>query len=269
MQHVDVQIEQANRLPARRGRRRRTARSCRGSPCRLADRVRRGRSTGPVEPGRRAPSCRASGSSRSCPSPSCCRWARRNRCRSIRSAGRSRAFADRPGRISVGSWPSLASSSGKAPQTSARPPVLAKGTASLVASRIFTRAFSLTARSDGPFRRNRCVPYKRYASSVPPDCISVAARPAARLPSGYQNRAENDNAKGVARAIQWRHLKRRPQIGEIPRKKCEIILPDPGHRSCRRTDGITTALNLRQVRAHQADFDSIFPQHGGCLAVDG
>jgi hypothetical protein len=39
--------------------------------------------------------------------------------------------------MTTGLWPRRESSRGKAPQTSARPPVLAKGVASVVAKRMF------------------------------------------------------------------------------------------------------------------------------------
>ena len=52
---------------------------------------------------------------------------------------------DRPAGSGSRSWPSRSSSTGSAPQTSASPPVLANGTASLVAIRIFTRALSVRA----------------------------------------------------------------------------------------------------------------------------
>ena len=50
----------------------------------------------------------------------------------------------------TGSWPSLASSSGKLPHTSPSPPVLQNGTASVVANRIFTAAFLSLASETRP-----------------------------------------------------------------------------------------------------------------------
>src|SRR5262245_26794474 len=51
--------------------------------------------------------------------------------------------------MSATSWPRAASSPGSAPQTSARPPVLANGTASLATKRIFTAGYSFEAFSWG------------------------------------------------------------------------------------------------------------------------
>src|SRR5947207_5460852 len=58
------------------------------------------------------------------------------------SIGRPELRACRKAGITTtGWWPRLTSSSGRLPQTSPRPPVLQKGTASVVANRIFTREF--------------------------------------------------------------------------------------------------------------------------------
>ena len=65
----------------------------------------------------------------------------------VRSIGRPDWSAWRKAGITMtGSWPSFANSTGRLPQTSPRPPVLAKGTASVVAKRIFTGSFLQEAR---------------------------------------------------------------------------------------------------------------------------
>ena len=100
--------------------------------------------------------------------------------------------------MSVGLWPSFASSTGSAPQTSANPPVLANGTASLAASRIFTRP--LPSRSPVPRRFLAGTTVSRRAGS--PHCRLASARQGSnsRLRSHYHNGSERDNFKGVAPA---------------------------------------------------------------------
>ncbi len=76
VQHVDLQIQAAGWPPSRRGRRRRTARSCPCSLRRPGRRALRGRNTGLARPGRPARCYRADGFAANVRRPSCCRSGR-------------------------------------------------------------------------------------------------------------------------------------------------------------------------------------------------